>query len=69
MAKKTIVSFNLDLEKAIQEKGLKKTFIADRVGIHPATLTRILKVKRGHLRIISEIFSILNLPQEFVPAE
>ena len=50
------------LSVRIQEKGLKKSFIAKSVGIAPATLSRIISGKQAYVseELMTKINSLLE---------
>jgi DNA-binding LacI/PurR family transcriptional regulator len=54
------------LDERIKDTGLKKSFIAERLGISPATLSRIISGKQGYVsdELKARIEALLDGPQK-----
>lgn len=54
------------LEKRIKETGLKKSFIAEKLGISPSTLSRIISGKQEYVsdELKAKIDALLDGPEK-----
>ncbi len=53
------------IEDAIKAKGLKKSWVADKIDVHPGTLRRFLRgeIDMGSIKVL-KLLEILNLKAE-----
>jgi len=62
-----MISHGNNLKRIIQEKGLRNSFIANKMGITPCGLSQILNGKRGlSIKRADQLAEILGVPRSII---